>query len=210
MTDASKIVADDVGGHQEDNGIESVTFTAPIIDSPGNFLGVTIGRIAVPTIAEVATRTIRSLEHRAGFVGLVEYQMLTRHGDVFVDSDLTHKGNLNLRTLGLPSAVASQDGRSGFLEEDHLRRHARIVTGYASSKGFGEFPGFNWTVLMRVDRDDVLQPIQSVLWKVGVAGAVVWVPLLVLLLWSTVRLRAEYRQAQQESAWARAAQAALL
>ncbi len=38
----------------------------------------------------------------------------------------------------------------------------------------------------------------------------VWLPLLVVLLWSTSRLRAEYRQAQQESAWARAAEAALL
>ncbi|MBL8035994.1 MAG: PAS domain S-box protein [Nitrospira sp.] len=40
--------------------------------------------------------------------------------------------------------------------------------------------------------------------------AAVWLPLLMLLLWSTSRLRAEYRQAQQESAWARAAEAALL
>jgi two-component system cell cycle sensor histidine kinase/response regulator CckA len=40
--------------------------------------------------------------------------------------------------------------------------------------------------------------------------AAVWLPLLALLLWSTTRLRAEYRQAQQESAWARAAEAALL
>jgi PAS domain S-box-containing protein len=40
--------------------------------------------------------------------------------------------------------------------------------------------------------------------------AAVSLPLLVLVLWSTSRLRAEYRQAQQESAWARAAEAALL
>jgi PAS domain S-box-containing protein len=40
--------------------------------------------------------------------------------------------------------------------------------------------------------------------------AAVWLPLLVLLLWSTMRLRAEYRRVQQESAWARAAEAALL
>jgi len=40
--------------------------------------------------------------------------------------------------------------------------------------------------------------------------AVVWFPLLALLIWSTIRLHAAYRQAQQESAWARAAEAALL
>ncbi|MBH0190878.1 MAG: PAS domain S-box protein [Nitrospira sp.] len=43
----------------------------------------------------------------------------------------------------------------------------------------------------------------------GVAAAV-WFPLLALLIWSAVRLRMEYRQALQESAWARAAEAALL
>ena len=40
--------------------------------------------------------------------------------------------------------------------------------------------------------------------------AAVWLPLLVLVLWSTSRLRTVYRQAQQESAWARAAEEALL
>ncbi|MGQ0695884.1 MAG: PAS domain S-box protein [Nitrospiraceae bacterium] len=44
---------------------------------------------------------------------------------------------------------------------------------------------------------------------IAVAGAVIWIPLLILLLWSTARLRAEYRQAKQENAWARAAEAAL-
>jgi two-component system, cell cycle sensor histidine kinase and response regulator CckA len=45
---------------------------------------------------------------------------------------------------------------------------------------------------------------------IAVAGAVVWAPLVVLLFWSVTRLRAEYRQALQESAGARAAEAALL
>jgi PAS domain S-box-containing protein len=39
---------------------------------------------------------------------------------------------------------------------------------------------------------------------------VLWFPLLALLVWSAIRLRVEYRQALQESAWARAAEAALL
>lgn len=38
----------------------------------------------------------------------------------------------------------------------------------------------------------------------------VWFPLAGLLIWSVTRLRAEYRQVQEESAWARAAEAALL
>jgi PAS domain S-box-containing protein len=43
----------------------------------------------------------------------------------------------------------------------------------------------------------------------GLAAAM-WLPLLALLIWATVRLRAEYHQAQQEGAWAWAAETALL
>lgn len=41
-------------------------------------------------------------------------------------------------------------------------------------------------------------------------GAAVWLPLLVLLVWAGIRVRAEYRLAQQEIAWARTAETALL
>ena len=85
-----------------------------------------------------------------------------------------------------------------------------MVTGYAQTKGFGEFAGLGWSVLVRMDRQDILAPIHAFLWKVGIIGGVVWVPMLGLLFWATTRLRAEHRQAQQESAWAKAAEAALL
>jgi two-component system cell cycle sensor histidine kinase/response regulator CckA len=45
---------------------------------------------------------------------------------------------------------------------------------------------------------------------IAVAGAIVWAPLVALLFWAMKRLRVEYRQALQESAGARAAEAALL
>ncbi len=45
---------------------------------------------------------------------------------------------------------------------------------------------------------------------VAIAGALVWLPLVALLFWATSRLRAQYRQAQQEGEWAQAAEAALL
>ncbi len=41
-------------------------------------------------------------------------------------------------------------------------------------------------------------------------GATVWLPFLGLLMWAAFRLRTEYHQAQQESAWARTAETALL
>ena len=200
----------DVAGQEAENGVDTIAFTAPILDSHGTFLGVVTSWVGVPFLEEVTTRTIRSLEARPGAGGRVEYQMLTRQGRVFVDSGLPHKGAINLKELGLPSVLLSEAGVPGFIEEEHVRRHVQVVTGYAQTRGFGEFAGLGWSVLVRMERQEILAPIHAFLWKVGIAGGVVWIPMLGLLFWATARLRAEHRQAQQESAWAKAAEAALL
>ena len=202
------IQIDDVEAHDADSGVETVAFTAPILDAEGTFLGVVTSRMAMSVLEEVTTRTMRSLEERQEFTGPVTFQMVTKQGTVFVDSDLLHKGPQNIQESGLPSAKAIQSGGPGFVEEDY--RGGPVVTGYAHTKGFGEFSGLGWYVLVRMDRERILDPIKSILWKVGLTGAVFWVPMLLLLFWSTSQLRTEYQQVQQESSWARAAEAALL
>jgi PAS domain S-box-containing protein len=200
----------DVAGQETESGVDTIAFTAPILDSKGMFLGVVTSQVGVPFLEEVTTKTIRSLEARPGAGRQVEYQMLTRQGWVFVDSNLPHKGAINLKELGLPSVLLSETGVPGFIEEEHLRRHVQVVTGYAQTRGVGESAGLGWSVLVRMERQDILAPIHAFLWKVGIAGGAVWIPMLGLLLWATARLRAEHQQAQQESAWAKAAEAALI
>jgi PAS domain S-box-containing protein len=202
------IQIDDVDAHDADSGVETIAFTAPILDAEGTFLGVVTTRVAMSALEEVTTRTVRSLEERQEFPGPVTFQMVTQQGTVFVDSDLLHKGPLNIQQPGFPSAKASQSGEPGFVEEEY--RGSPVVTGYANTKGFGEFPGLGWYVLIRMDRERILDPIKSILWKVGLTGAVFWIPMLLLLFWSTAQLRTKYQQVQQESSWARAAEAALL
>ena len=62
---------------------------------------------------------------------------------------------------------------------------------------------------MRMDRRDVLAPIQELLWNLGLAGGVVVVPTFGVLVWTVTRVRREYRRAQQERALARDAEASL-
>jgi two-component system cell cycle sensor histidine kinase/response regulator CckA len=195
-----------------ESSVDTIAFTAPILDSHDTFLGVVTLQVGIPFLEEVTTRTIRSLESRPGAEAgeRIEYQMLTKQGRVFVDSDLFHKGAINLKELRLPSVLLSESGVPGFIEEEHLQRHVQVVTGYAQTRGFGEFAGLGWSVLVRMDRQDILAPIHAFLWKVGIIGGVVWAPMLWLLFWATTRLRAEHRQAQQENAWAKAAEVALL
>ena len=200
----------DVAGLEVESGGDTIMFTAPILDTQTAFQGVVTSWVGVPFMEEVTVRTVRSLEARPGMVGRVEYQMLTKQGKVFVDSYLSHERGLNLKELGLPSARLSATGASGFIEEEHMHRHVQVVSGYAQTKGFEGFSGLGWSILVRMDRQDILAPIHTYFWKVGIAGGVIWISIMGLLLWATTRLRTEYRQARQESAWAKAAEAALL
>ena len=200
----------DVEGLEMENDVDTIAFTAPILDARDTFQGVVISRIGVPFLEEVTSRTIHSLEARPEIGGRAEYQMLTKQGRVFVDSLFPHKGPVNLKELGLSSARLSESGVPGYFEEEHLRRHVQVMTGYALTKGYGGFPGLKWSVLVRMDRQDILAPIHAFFWKVGIIGGAIWLPILGLLLWATTRLSREHRQARQESAWAKAAEAALL
>lgn len=199
----------DVESYEASGGVDSVAFTAPITDAGGEFLGSVSTRIGVPALEEEVTKTVRLFEQQEGFIGTIEYQFLEDNGKVFIDSDLVHKGFVNLKQIGLPSALLSERELLGYVEETHLRRHVPVVTGYArippSERG-GILP---WAVLLRVDRSNIVAPIQTVLLRVGLTGAFAMVPLLGLLLWSAGRLRAEWVQAELESRHVKAAEEAL-
>ncbi len=187
-------------------GVEAVSFAAPIISPRGEFLGTVTTRVGIPVLEDVVTRTIHALQTREEFLGATEYQFLTKEGDAFIDSDLLHKGNVNLKELGLPSARQAESSPPGWVAEEHLRRRVPVVTGYAQTQGYAEFRGLQWTVLVRRDKSDITAPIWDVVAKWGAAGLIVWGPMFVVLLWATQRLRYEWVQAQQESARARAAE----
>jgi two-component system cell cycle sensor histidine kinase/response regulator CckA len=204
--DTKTIQVDDVDAHDPDSGMETIAFTAPILDEEGAFRGVVTSRVPMSVLEEVTTRMVRSLEKRQEFAGPVAFQIVTKQGKVFVDSDLLPQGPLDIQQSA--SARASESGEPGFIEEEY--RGSPVVTGYSRTRGFSDFPGLGWYVLVRMDHERILAPIQSILWKVGLTGAVFWIPMLLLLFWSTMQLRTKYQQVQQESSWARAAEAALL
>ena len=190
-------------------GPDSIAVTAPITGPYGEFLGAVTTRVGIPGLEDVMTRTLLAFRQREGFWGALEYQFLTEKGIAFIDSDLDHKGNVNLKQLGLPSALLSETSLSSYVEEEHMRRHVPVITGYAKTLAHEGFEGMHWTVLMRMDRSDVLAPIREILWNLGLAGGAVVVPTFGLLVWTVTRVRREYWHAQQEHALAREAEASL-
>ena len=110
-------------------GVDAVAFTAPITGPHGEFLGAVTTRVAIPGLENLMTGTLLAFRQREGFLGALEYQFLTEEGVAFIDSDLQHRCYVNLKQLGLPSALLSEG--SGYVEEENPRRHVPVITGYA-------------------------------------------------------------------------------
>ncbi|TAJ10373.1 MAG: PAS domain S-box protein [Nitrospirae bacterium] len=180
---------DEAGG-----GMDVVAFTAPIVSQQGQFVGVVTTRVTLTRLEEILTRTLQSFQRRQGIQGSIEYQFLTHEGLAFVDSDLRHKGLVNLLKLGLLSAQLSESGQSGFVEEEHIRLHVPVVTGYARTMGIGTFRGLDWGVLVRANRAQILAPVADVTWYVTLAGLIVLGPMTGLLLWTAKQVRMESEQ----------------
>ncbi len=210
VANGAAIVVGDIGPYAATAGSEAVAFTAAIRGPRGEFHGVVSTRVGVPPIEAVITRTLQAFQSRHGSFRHLEYQFMTVDGRAFVDSDLLHKGNVNLLRMRVPSALASQTAASGFVRETHLRRQVPIVTGFAQTHGTWHYTGLRWVVLLRLDEADILTPIRSILWTIATAGIAVVLPLVLSLVWSSARLRHQWAAAQFEAARAKASQERML
>jgi len=199
VRDRGGIHVRDVQASEDSGGVLAVAFTAPITGPRGEFLGAVTTRVGLPVLEDIFDTTTRTLQTYWGTGATIEHQFLSRDGDLIVDSALRQEGKVNLKLLGLPSALLVGSDQPGHVEERHLRRNVPVVTGYAQARGYGEFQGFHWGVLVRMDRSDIVAPIHLVLWKLGAAGALMFVPLHGFLFWVFGRLRKEWAVAQEET-----------
>lgn len=173
---------------EDSHGVIAAMLTAPIKGESGEFLGVVTSRISLAVLEDSFARTATALQAQWGSDVRIEYQFLSRTGEIIADSHLREEGEVNLKRMGLLSAQLFDSAPPGFVEERHLRRHVEVVTGYAMTKGVEELGAFRWGVLVRVDRDDLLAPIRTTVAKIGLAGVGMWLPVAGLLLWSARRL----------------------
>jgi signal transduction histidine kinase/DNA-binding response OmpR family regulator len=199
----------DVHRSSEAGDMPAIGFTAPIIGADGKFRGAITSRVALQVLEDLIASTLVALQAQQGTSARIEYQLVSRDGDLIADSLLREEQRANLLAAGVLSAQLAGSGPSGYVEEEHRRRHVPVVTGFARTRGYEDFPGFRWSILVRMDRDDILAPLAAMLAPFGLAGGLLLIPSLGLLLWSTDRLRMEWARAQGECARATAAEADL-
>jgi signal transduction histidine kinase len=193
----------DVHRSSEMGDLPAIGFSAPIVGSDGKLRGVITSRVGLSKLEDIIGQTLVTLQAQQGTSARIEYQLINREGDLIVDSLLREELSVNLLAAGVLSAQLAASGPSGYVEEEHRRRHVAVVTGFARTKGYEDFPGFSWSILARMDRDDVLAPVLAVVWRVGLIGGSLFLPLVVSLIWLAVRLQRQWatvdRMAKQKA-----------
>lgn len=174
----------------ESEGIMAVGFSAPIYGPQRDFRGVVTSRVPLENL-----RTILEQEGKLQYGEAHDWLLLDRRGRVIIEKDQVKGMDSNLSKMELPSArrAAGERDKPGFLEELHQRRQIPVVTGYAATRGYSNFPGFDWTVLVRLDRERAYAPINQFIRTVGGVGLLVVAPVVIFAIWASWRLVREHR-----------------
>lgn len=188
--------------HELTNGSDSVGFSTPVRihgaagSTSDSVQGFIVTRLSTETLSAIVTRTIREIEAREGYTQGLEYHILTNRGRVIFEAPSYPREPANLIDLTVASARMALSGGTGFVQEEHRRRHVPVLTGYARMPARKELDVLRWGVLVRMDREAVLAPIRSTLWTVAIGAGCLFIPMWGGLLWSTYQLRRHWRQAE--------------
>ena len=196
---------------EESGGTSAITVIAPLRSPDGRFLGAIAAVVGIPSLMNILDDTMQVLKNIEWTEeSHIEYQLLNEKGDLIADSTLHERPcNLNLKQLGLPSAALVEINTRGFVEETHLCRGASVITAYAQLTIAHADPVLRWGILIRVDRDSILTPIRSFLWKLSFLTILILLPLLGLVLGMIKALHAEWGTAKREFQRATDAETAL-
>lgn len=182
----------------ESEGVMAVGLSAPIYGPQGDFHGVVTSRVPLEKLRTILEQEGK-LQHGEE---AQDWLVLDRQGAVIIEKNQVKGMDSSLSKMELLSARRAAEDRDkpSFVEELHQRRQIPVVTGYARTRGYSNFPGFDWTVLVRLDRERAYAPINQLIWTVGGVGLLLVTPLAgfgVWASWNLVREQRDLVRAQQ-------------
>jgi methyl-accepting chemotaxis protein len=149
----------------------ALNFSAPIFDEHGKVVRVWSNRASWERIVSAITADMRE-ELKAKGITTAEVQVISKTGLLLDDYDPEAVLSFNVADAGLEAAQAATQGKRGYTQEVHKRRHVMQVNGYAASKGALGFKGYNWGVLVRQDADEATAAARSLRNFLCLAGAI--------------------------------------
>ena len=167
----------------QDRGL-ALNFSAPVLDATGKTVRVLSCRASFQRlVGAVCDRTTAmALDHG----NHLTVQVISKDGIVLSDPNAQAVLKFNLAQSGLKAAQQAVAGHSGYSLEENTRTHKLQMNGYARSKSFGNFPGFDWGILVRQPAEEATDLATSLrTFTVGVSGVAAL--LIALVAWVTAR-----------------------
>jgi hypothetical protein len=167
-------------------------FPSPIIGDEGKFLGAVVLQVSLQSIELILDGVRRSMGSRPSIPRL-EYVLLANNGDRhdgLVLYDSAQHEHIGERRAQVDGTMLSALVKPGYREELHPERKLPVVTGYAPVNRYGQVPGWQWTVLIRMDREAILTPFHRLVATMMIWGVMGLLIFLAVLLWIIGRLRA--------------------
>jgi diguanylate cyclase (GGDEF)-like protein len=175
----------------------TIMVIAPLRSRDGRFLGAIEAVIGLPPLMQILDETTQALKNIEGTEeSHLEYQLLNGTGDLIAGS--TSLQAHHLKQLGLPSATLVERNERGFVEETHVRRGNAILTAYAQVNLPYTDQALRWIILIHVDRNSILAPLRSFLWKLSFLAIAILLPLLGLMLGMIRALHKEWLAEKRE------------
>lgn len=175
----------------ESEGIMAVGLSAPIYGPQGDFRGVVTSRVPLDKLRTILEQEGK-LQHGEE---AQDWLVLNRQGAVIIEKNQVKGMDSSLSKMELLSARRAAEDRDkpSFVEELGQHRQIPVVTGYARTRGYRNFSGFDWTVLVRLDRERAYAPINQLIWTVGGVGLLLVTPLAGFGMWASWNLVREQR-----------------
>ena len=167
-----------------DPGHRVMLFPSTIVGEEGQFLGVVLLQVGLQSMEFVLDGARRSALRPPA--ARVDYQLVTNDGFVLYDSAVPEKLSDNYAAMG-PTLNVS--GKAAFREELHPQRHVAVVTGFAPVNRYGQVPGWQWTLLLRTDREAILTSFHRLVATTMIWGGIGLLVFVAILLWIIGRLK---------------------
>lgn len=151
-----------------------VIFSAPLDDPAGEFRGAVISRMPLEQFRAILDEEGELQEEKDA----IDWILLDREGGILLQKS---------QPIGVPPPLRAQSvsfkraaegpERNGFVEELREQDGNPVLTGFAQTRGYRDFSGFGWVVLVQLDRASAYAPINKLVWMVGLIGLLVVAPL---------------------------------
>ncbi|GJL53229.1 MAG: hypothetical protein NPIRA02_03610 [Nitrospirales bacterium] len=189
-----------------DSGL-TIGFSAPVVDQDGKVIAYWSNRTKFSLIEHIIQEEYLHLK-REGFSS-AELTVLDGQGRVLVDYDPVGYGTeqvvhdfehvilkLNLAKSGVEIAQRAVAGQSGYQNGIHARKQIVHAGGYTHLQGALGYPGMNWSVLVRIAKEQAAITPMKLKMAILLTGGVCLLVLLPLAWWVGHKGTARVKQIQ--------------